>query len=133
MLLTNIAVGMLHGKNIIVVDDMIASGDSILDVAEELKKRGASKIFLISTFCFFTAGIQKFQDAYDKGYFNKIYSTDLSYVCEDVKYMPWFKQVSCSKYLADIINTLNSENSISPLLNGKEHILNKLKEKHNHN
>jgi len=127
----NIAVGMLHGKNIIVVDDMIASGDSILDVAEELKKRGANKIFLISTFCFFTSGIQKFQDAYDKGYFNKIYSTDLSYVCEDAKYMPWFKQVSCSKYLADIINTLNSENSISPLLNGKEHILNKLKEKHN--
>lgn len=117
------------GKNIIVVDDMIASGDSILDVASELKKRGASKIFLISTFSFFTSGIKKFQDAYDDDIFDKIYSTDLSYVCEDAKYMPWFKQVSCSKYLANIINTLNSEKSISPLLNGKEHVLNKLKEK----
>ena len=117
------------GKNIIVVDDMIASGDSILDVAEELKNRGAAKIFLISTFCLFTSGIQKFQEAYEKGIFDKMYSTDLSYVFEDAKYMPWFKQVSCSKYLASIINALNKEQSISPLLNGKEHVLNKLKAK----
>lgn len=117
------------GMNIIVVDDMIASGDSILDVAEELKKRGAAKIFLISTFSLFTSGIQKFQDAYDKGIFDKIYSTDLSYVCEDAKYMPWFKQVSCSKYLANIIDTLNCEKSISPLINAKENVLNKLNEK----
>ncbi len=119
----------VEGKNIIVVDDMIASGDSILDVAKELKNRGANKIFLISTFCFFTSGIKKFEEAYKKGFFDKIYSTDLSYVYDDVKEMPWFKEVSCSNYLASIINTLNNEKSISPLLNGKEHVLNKLKEK----
>ncbi len=121
----------VDGKNIIVVDDMIASGDSILDVASELKKRGAKNIYLISTFSLFTSGITKFNEAYEKGLFSKIYTTDLSYICPEAKEQPWIKIVSCANYLADIISTLNYQQSISPLLKGKEKILTKLNEKTN--
>ena len=117
------------GKNILVVDDMIASGDSIIDVARELKSRGAGKIFLISTFCLFTSGIEKFNGAYAEGLFDKLYTTNLSYISNEAKSKDWINIVSCSKYLADIIDTLNNESSISPLLNGKQVILDKLDKK----
>ena len=109
----------VEGKNIIVVDDMIASGGSILEVAGELKKRGAKKVFLCATFAFFTEGIEKFDKAYEEGLFDAIYTTNLTYVKDEVKQKEWFIEVNCSKMIAQIIDTLNNEKSISNLMNGK--------------
>lgn len=119
------------GKNIIVVDDMIASGDSMLEVASELKKRHAESVYLVATFALLTSGIKHFEQAYNDGLFNKLYSTNLSYVPENTKAQPWFKEVDCSIQLANIIDTLNKKQSITHLLNGKEKILELLNKKNN--
>lgn len=119
----------LEGKTAIVVDDMIASGGSMLEVAEDLKQRGAEKVFLISTFSMFTSGLDGFNEAYKKGLFNSLYSTNLTYVDENVLVNPWYKQIDCSDYASDIINTLNTSGSVSELKNGKQKILNMLEEK----
>ncbi len=116
-------------KNIIVVDDMIASGGSILDVATELKVRGAKNIYLVSTFALFTEGTSKFIEAYNQGLFTKLYSTNLSYVDETVKQNDWYCEVDCSLFIAQIINNLHSKQSVQELKNGKEKILKMIKEK----
>jgi len=118
-------------KNIIVVDDMIASGSSMIEVASELKKRGANKIYLISTFALFTEGIELFQDAYEKKLFDKLYSTNLSYVREDVRNASWYHEVDCSSFIAKVIDTLHKGESIEPLQNGKKEMLRKINKKVN--
>ena len=116
-------------KDILVVDDMIASGGSMIEVAEELKKRGARNIYLIATFALFTEGINKFNEAYEKGLFTKLYSTNLSYVPEEVKKLDWYEEVDISEYLALIINTIHQSENIEVLWNGKKKIINKIKRK----
>jgi len=118
-------------KDVIVVDDIIASGQSILDVAEELKKRGAKKIYLITSFALFSDGersLKKFNDAYDRKVFHKMYTTNLFYMSQETKYLEWLEIADCSKYLARIIESLNSHNALSPLLNNKIKILAKMNE-----
>lgn len=117
----------VKGKDIIVVDDMIASGDSILEVVDELKKREANNVYVFSTFAFFTKGIEKFDDAYNNKKITKIYTTNLSYIPKDITSREWVNEVDCSIFMANIINTLNKQESLSPLLNGKEKILEKVK------
>ncbi len=116
----------VNGKNVIIVDDMISSGQSMLEVAEELKKRGAEKIYLITTYSLFDKGVDNFNQAYSKGYFNKVYSTNLSYIADEVKNQQWFCEVDCSNFIANIINAYNNHESISPLMNGKDKILDKI-------
>jgi len=116
-------------KSIIVVDDMLASGGSMLDVAEELKKRGAKKIFFFTTFALFTAGYKQFDDAYDKGIFNSIYSTNLTYVPEEILNKKWYCSADCSEYLAKIIDSLNKEQSITELIKDNSAITKYKKEK----
>lgn len=123
--------GDLTGKVAIVVDDMIASGTSMLDVAKELKQKGAEKIFLISTFSMFTNGLEGFNTAYKEGLFDSLYSTNLTYVDKDALNMSWYKQIDCSSYASDIINTLNTSGSVSELKNGKQKILAMLDKKKN--
>jgi ribose-phosphate pyrophosphokinase len=118
----------IENKDIIVVDDMIASGDSILDVVDELKKRKAKNIYIFATFAFFTKGIKEFDEAYKNKKITRFYTTNLSYIADEVKSKKWFYEVDCSYFLANIINTLNNEQSISPLLNGKTEIANKINE-----
>lgn len=116
----------IEGKNVIVVDDMIASGGSMIDTAKALKKMNANKVFIFTTFALFSDGkksIDLFNDAYEKGYFDKVYSTNLTYVPEQIKESPWYHEVDCSNQLAQVINTLNLDESIEPLMNGKEKIL----------
>lgn len=96
------------GKNpkdatVLIIDDMIASGGSMLDVAKELKSRGAKNIILIATFSLFTAGIEKFQNAYEQGTFDRLYTTNLTYVPEKIKKLSWYHDVDCSEQLAKII------------------------------
>lgn len=121
--------GNLEDETAVVVDDMIASGTSMLEVAYDLKQRGAKKVFLISTFSMFTNGLDGFNKAFSEGIFEKLYSTNLTYVDKDVLKTPWYKQIDCSNYASDIINTLNTSGSISELKNGKQKILTMLENK----
>ncbi len=107
----------LHGKDVIVVDDMISSGDSMIDVSLQLKQRGAKRVFVFSTFALFCNGLDKFDKAYEEGIFDKIFATNLTYHPEEVLSREWYCDVNMSKYVSYIIDTLNKDNSISDLLN----------------
>lgn len=115
-------------KNIIIVDDMIASGTSMIEVARDLKERGAKNIYFIATFSLFTEGIEKFVEAYNQGLFTKLYSTNLSYVPERIKKYDWYFDVDCSKFIAKIINTLHHKECIEKLQNGKLEMIEKIKD-----
>jgi ribose-phosphate pyrophosphokinase len=111
---------------VIVVDDMIASGESIIDVAAKIKERGARRIFAFSTFGLFTSGFDKFDKAYAEGIFDKIFTTNLTYRNPEVYSKPWFVDVNMCKYVAYIIDTLNHDATISNLLNPVQRIHNLL-------
>ncbi len=119
----------LKGKTAVVVDDIIASGGSMLEVAESLKEKGTKKVYLIATFSLFTEGLENFNKAYENGLFDKLYSTNLTYVDAEAERKEWYNKVDCSGYASDIIDTLNRSGSISELKNGKQKILNMLDQK----
>ncbi len=110
------------GKDIIVADDILASGESLIDIAKELKKRKAGRIFLLATFGLFTNGLDVFDEAYEQGLFTQLYVTNLSYLSPDLKTRPWFTEVNLTKYIATLIATLNHDQSISTLLNPNDRI-----------
>ena len=93
----------VKGKNVLVTDDMIASGESLLGLAKELKKRGASSVYLVATFALFTEGYRRVLESYEKGYFDKLYATNLSYVPDEIKSQPWYVSVDMTQYAADVI------------------------------
>ena len=107
----------LHGKDVIVVDDMISSGDSMIDVALQLKERGAKRVFVFATFALFCNGLDKFDKAYEEGVFDKIFSTNLTYHTPEILAKEWYCDVNMCKYVSYIIDKLNKEASISDLLN----------------
>ena len=111
------------GKDIIIVDDMIASGESMIDVARELKKRGANQIFMMSAYSLFTKGIEVFEKAYEEGLFTRLYTTNLSYVPLSALDKPWIRQVDCSAYVAKIIYTFYLGKSVAPILAYKSKVL----------
>lgn len=122
----------LTGKDVIVVDDMIASGDSMVDVARELKKRKARIVLVFSTFGLFTEGAEKFNKAYADGLIDAVFTTNLVYRSPELLAAPWYHEVDMSKYIALLIQTLNEEKSISELLtpiSRIEKILNKYRNK----
>ena len=112
----------VRGKDMIIVDDMISSGDSMLEVAQLLKDRGANKIFMCSTFGLFTNGLSKFDEAYEKGTFDRILPPTLIYQTPELLSKPYYINCDMSKYIALIIDTLNHDDSISKLLNPVERI-----------
>ncbi len=119
----------VKGKTVLVADDMISSGQSMIDVAAKLKDLGADRIILIASFALFSDGkksIDLFENAYENKLFDKLYTTNLSYVPNDIKNLEWFNEVDCSHQITSIIDALNNHHSISPLLNGKEKILQKI-------
>ena len=113
----------VKGKDIIIVDDMIASGESMLDVARELKKRGANRIYMFSAYVMFTKGIKVFEDAYREGLFEKIFTTNLSYIMDSAKEHAWISIADCSEYLAKIIYTFHVGGSVSPILSATSKVL----------
>ncbi len=119
----------VKGKDIIVVDDMIASGSSMLEVADYLKQHGANRVYLVSTFALLTEGPKKFIEGYNNGLFDKLYSTNLSYVPDLIKNEPWYEEVDCSVRLANIINTLHKKESLKSIFDDKEKILKKIDRK----
>lgn len=112
----------VEGHDILIVDDMIASGESVFDIAEELKKRKANKIFVSTTFALFTEGISKFNDYYERGLIDKVYTTNLSYIPDAIKNSEWYQEVDMSHFIARIIHTLNNNQSISPVMDATEGI-----------
>ena len=118
----------VEGKDVIIIDDMISSGESMIDVASELKKRGASRVFCATTFGHFTNGFDKFDEAYEKGIIDKILTTNLVYQPDELLSKPWYINVDMSKYMALLIDTLNHDSSISDLLNPVDRIQKRVKE-----
>ena len=119
------------GKDVVILDDMISSGDSMLDVSKELKKRNAARIFICSTFGLFTNGLEKFDRAHEQGLFHSMLTTNLVYQTPELLEKPYYVGCDMSKYIALIIDTLNHDGSISDLLNLTDRINNFLQKHRN--
>ncbi|MCU6747420.1 MULTISPECIES: ribose-phosphate pyrophosphokinase [Lachnospiraceae] len=112
----------VEGKDVIIIDDMISSGDSIIEVATELKRRKAKRIFAAATFGLFTNGMEKFDKAYENGLITGILTTNLIYQTPELLSRPYYISCDMSKYIALLIDTLNHDGSINSLLNPNERI-----------
>ena len=112
----------VEGKDVFVADDMISSGESIIDLAKELKKRKANRIFAGCTFALFTNGIDAFEEAYRNGFIDRVISTNLTYRKPELAETEWFVEADMSKYISFIIATLNHDRSLSKLLNPYDRI-----------
>lgn len=112
----------VEGKDVIILDDMISSGESILDVAAELKKRKAGRIFLCSTFGLFTDGLDKFDKAFEENLFYRLITTNLVYQTDELLAKPYYLNADMSKYIALLIDALNHDASISEFLNPMDRI-----------
>ena len=112
----------VEGKDVIILDDMISSGDSILDVARQLKQRKAKRIFAAATFGLFTNGMDKFDKAYEEGIIDAILTTNLIYQTPELLARPYYINCDMSKYIALMIDTLNHDGSISSILSPNERI-----------
>ena len=121
----------VEGKDVIIIDDMISSGDSILDVAKQLKARKANRIFAAATFGLFTNGMKKFDEAYEQGIIHGILTTNLIYQTPELLSKPYYINCDLSKYIALIIDTLNHDGSISSILSPNERIQNVVKKYRN--
>ena len=118
----------VEGKDVIIIDDMISSGESMLEVAAELKARKAKRVFCATTFGLFTNGFEKFDQAHKDGIIDKVLTTNLIYQPEELLEKPWYINVDVSKYIALIIDTINHDAYISNLLTPVDRIQEKVKE-----
>ena len=118
----------VEGCNVLIVDDMISSGESVFDIAKELKAKKANKVYVAVTFALFTNGKEKFEQYYKDGLITKVFATNLTYIPEDVINSEWFSLVDMSGFIANVIDTLNYDQSISKLLDST-HLIRKLLDK----
>jgi ribose-phosphate pyrophosphokinase len=114
--------------DILITDDMISSGESLFDVAKELKKRKANRIFSFVTYGIFTNGLEKFDKAYEEGLIDGVLCTNLTYASEELRAKKWYHEVNCSKYIAYIIAAINHNTSVGDLLDPHDKIVELLKE-----
>lgn len=112
----------IHGKDVIIVDDMISSGESMLDVAKQIKGRGANRVFVCTTFGLFTEGFEIFDDYYNKGYIDRVITTNLTYLPPDAYQKPYFVVADMSKFISLIIDSMNHDISIGKVLNPTDKI-----------
>ena len=112
----------VSGKDVIILDDMISSGESMLDVAKQLKDRHANRVFICTTFGLFTEGLGKFDEYYEKGYIDRVITTNLTYLPAEASEKPYFVVADMSKFLALIIDSLNHDISIGSVLNPTDKI-----------
>ncbi|MCR5367115.1 ribose-phosphate pyrophosphokinase [Eubacterium ruminantium] len=123
----------VEGKDVIIIDDMIASGESMLDVARELKKRKANRVYCLATFGLFTAGLDVFDAAKKEGIIEKVITTNVTYQKPELFERDWYESADMSKYIAYLIDHINHDASISDLLDQSERIqarISEYKEKH---
>lgn len=119
----------VEGKDIIIVDDMISSGESMIEVASKLKQLKAKRIFVCTTFGLFCNGLDVFDEAYKNGQFEQVFTTNSIYQTEELKERPWYTSVDLSKYISYIVDTLNHDQSVSGLLDSSNKINALLKQK----
>ena len=112
----------VEGKDVIIIDDMISSGESMLDVTRQLKDRGAERVFVCTTFGLFTEGLDKFDEYYEKGYLDRLITTNLTYLPPQLHDKPYFIEADMSKFLALIIDSMNHSTSISAVMNPTDKI-----------
>lgn len=117
----------VEGKDVVIIDDMISSGDSMIKTAKELKKRKANRVFICSTFGLFTNGLSKFDQAYEEGVIDRVITTNLIYQPEELFQKPYYENADMSKYIALLIDALNHDGSISEYLTPTKRIQNLLK------
>lgn len=122
----------VEGKDMIIIDDMISSGDSVLEVSQMLKAKKARNIYICSTFGLFTNGLDRFDKAYEDGLFTKIFTTNLIYQPEELLSKSYYVNCNMSKYIALLIDTLNHDSSISALLDPRDRIQNVIRKFKNH-
>ncbi len=120
----------VEGKDVFIADDIISSGESVLDIAYELKKRNAKRIFAYATYSIFTNGLDKFDQAYHDGYISGVFGTNLTYRSPELLQREWFHEVDVSKYIAYFIASINHDVSISTVIDPHEKIQ-QLLEKYN--
>ena len=104
------------GKDVIIVDDMIASGGSMLDTARQLKDMGAARVFIFSTFGLFTSGLAKFDKAFEEGWFDRVFTTNLVYQSPELLQRPYYFSVKMDRYIAALIDTMNNSGSLQELI-----------------
>ena len=112
----------VQDKDVIIIDDMISSGDSVIDVAQQLKDKGAKRIFVFATFGLFCNGLETMDAAHKAGVFDKIFTTNLVYRTPELLERDWYAEVNMCKYVAYIIDTLNHDQTISHLLDQSKKI-----------
>ena len=106
----------IDGKDIIIIDDMISSGGSIIDTAKQLKAMNARRVFLCCTFGLFTEGLKAFDTAYERGYFDRVITTDLTYLPPDLYTKPYFIEADMSRFIASLIDFMNHDASMSNIM-----------------
>ena len=112
----------VKGKDVIIVDDMISSGDSMLDVAKQIKQRGAKRVFVCTTFGLFTDGLERFDEFYEKGYITKVVTTNLNYRMPELFKKPYYAEADMTRFLAMIIDHLNHDVTLSKIESPTEKI-----------
>ena len=112
----------VSGKDVVIIDDMISSGNGVIEIARQLKSRNARRIFICASFGLFTDGMEKFDEAYSQGLFSSILTTNLVYQRPELLAKPYYTGCDLSKFLALIIDTLNHDGSLSELLNPVDRI-----------
>lgn len=113
----------VEGKDVVVIDDMISSGGSMLDVAKQLKERGANRVFVCCTYGLFTDGLAKFDEYYEKGWLDRVITTNLNYRIPELLGKPYYVEANMSKYLASIIDIINHDVSVEKVRNNNEKIM----------
>jgi ribose-phosphate pyrophosphokinase len=117
----------VEGKDVVVIDDMIASGGSMLDVAKQIKERGANHVFICCTYGLFTEGLSKFDEYYEKGWIDRVITTNLNYRPSELLTKPYYVEANMSKYLASIIDIINHDLSVQKVQNNNEKIMQLMK------
>ena len=117
----------IKGKTVIIIDDMISSGESMLDVARQLKERKAGRVFVCTTYGLFTDGVAKFDEYYEKGWLDRVITTNLNYRIPELLDRPYYIEANMSKYLASIIDIINHDVSVEKVRSSNEKIMNLMK------
>ncbi|MDO5336796.1 MAG: ribose-phosphate pyrophosphokinase [Eubacteriales bacterium] len=117
----------VEGKDVIIIDDMISSGESMLDVCRQIKERRAGRVFVMTTYGLFTDGFDKFDDYYAKGYLDKVITTNLNYRDPEIFAKPYYVEANMSKYLASIIDIINHDISVERVRSSNEKIMELMK------
>jgi ribose-phosphate pyrophosphokinase len=120
----------VEGRDVLIVDDILASGESVLDLVKELKRRKARRVYIAVTFALFTEGIQSFQESYEAGLVNRLFATNLTYQSPEMLATPWFVSVDVSEFIAYLIDLLNHDHSITALFDSTQKIGELLKKYH---